>query len=104
MLSLPKLFMYCILDELPKVFEVFQPKAHQWFDIGKCLNVDFGYRRSLRNQGIQSGDTDKLEKVLQNWFASRLSPVTWENLARVSNKLQFKDTFEAIMKKKHLQC
>ncbi len=91
-----------MLGELYEVLDFLRSETHRWDDIGRGLKVEFSYRQSLKNQGVQTGDRDKLEDVFQKWFESKLSPVTWENLARALIKLQFKEIVEAIVKN-HLQ-
>ena len=93
-------FLTIIIFEVSAVCDFLRHKAYQWNDIGRGLKVDYSYRESLVRQGIQSEDSSKLENVIQKWFASKSSPLTWENLARVLRKLQFNDVVEEIVKKR----
>jgi hypothetical protein len=73
--------IYDILDKKPKLHHVIELMAyhdHLWEQIGQALqvrpNVLNGLKTSVQPNRI------KLSDVIQSWFETRPSPVTWRNL------------------------
>ena len=70
----------------------------EWYAIGRELKVDSNYREGLINMGMRNDD--KLEKVLNEWFQSECSDVTWGTIERILHSLNRKDVLRKV--KEHL--
>jgi hypothetical protein len=78
--------IYDILDKKPKLHHVIELLAyhdHLWQQIGQALQV----RRNVLN-GLKTSvqpNRIKLSDVIQSWFETKPSPVTWGNLIACLN-------------------
>ena len=77
------------------VFNLLRSKAFNWDDVGRELQIPFGFREELRREGVMATPENKLERVLRKWVVSECSGVTWSKVIEVLNKLQFKDLIES---------
>ena len=71
-----------LLDMLPFL----RPESYRWDDIGRELGIERGYRRSLAQEGVQSGDVSKLEGILAKWLDS--SDASWDTLIKALIELE----------------
>ena len=66
-------------------------KSAHWDDFARELNIDDNLRQDLTNEGNTTHSRSKLERVLKKWIESETSEVTWRNVIRVLEDLEFTD-------------
>ena len=81
---------------LEDVHPLLVPKSCEWDSIGRCLKVDFNFRKGLLRDGIQMTNDSKLEYVLNKWIETHCSEVSWDNLIQILTKLEFIDIVQDV--------
>lgn len=75
--------------EFDHVYQILCGKSNEWNEIGRGLKVPYDYRQGLKNMAISN--KDKLEDVINKWFESESSEVTWGALLEVLRDIEFMD-------------
>ena len=85
---------YCdLLKKSPEkvvVLSLIKQLSASWNDFGRVLKVDSNYREKLMRDPMLTDD-GRLEKVLDKWFGSKPSHVTWEMILDVLGKFGRED-------------
>ena len=84
----------CILQKSPEksdVYNLLKKKSAHWDDFARELNIDDNFRQDLSYEGNTIPSRSKLERVLKKWIESETSEVTWRNIIRVLEDLEFTD-------------
>ena len=85
---------YCdLLKKSPEkvvVLPLIKQLSASWNDFGRVLKVDSNYREKLMRDPMLTDD-GRLEKVLDKWFGSKPSHVTWEMILDVLGKFGRED-------------
>lgn len=76
---------------LPDVFNLFKCKSANWREIGMQFGVEMNDRDNIARDLTYPTPENKLEAVLHKWIESECSPVTWDHVAEVLEKLEYRD-------------
>ena len=69
--------------------KILKNKSAKWNSIGEVLEVPFNDREELRQDARDA--SEKLEAILEKWFQSNSSQVTWEMFKSALKKLKYND-------------
>ena len=67
-----------------------------WNSVGSELNIPMNYRDTLRRD-ITLTDTDKLERILNEWSQSETKAVTWRIMLEALKSLQRQDLVRKVI-------
>ena len=77
--------------EVDDVYELLSKRSARWNDFARALKIDANFREKLQRHGFATTEETKLESILYKWIESEPSDVTWSNLIKVLERLQFLD-------------
>ena len=70
--------------------------SSSWNSVGSELNISMNFRDTLRRD-IGLTDTDKLERILNEWSQSETKPVTWRIMLEALKSLQRQDLIRKVI-------
>ena len=70
--------------------------SSSWNSVGSELNISMNVRDTLRRD-ISLTDTDKLERILNEWSQSETKPVTWRIVLEALKSLQRQDLIRKVI-------
>ena len=70
--------------------------SSSWNSVGSELNISMNFRDTLRRD-ISLTDTDKLERILNEWSQSETKPVTWRIVLEALKSLQRQDLIRKVI-------
>lgn len=74
------------------VFDLLKSKSNDWNKIARELMPgDGGFRYRIELERSNCEDENKLEKVIYKWIERQSTPVTWNTLCQLFEKLQYCD-------------